>query len=118
MAPLVHLELLTADAASARALYGELCGWRSSVVDTRAGAYLALELGGGRDGLGGGIVESAAARPVWLPYVGVDDIVRATARAEALGASLLLPPREGPTGWRSVVASPAGGAIAFWQQKR
>jgi hypothetical protein len=27
-------------------------------------------------------------------------------------------PREGPAGWRSVVASPAGAEIAFWQQKR
>jgi predicted enzyme related to lactoylglutathione lyase len=34
------------------------------------------------------------------------------------GASVLLEPREGPAGWRSVAASPAGGEIAFWQQKR
>jgi hypothetical protein len=34
-----------------------------------------------------------------------------------LGAGVLLPPREGPAGWRSVVATPAGGEIAFWQQK-
>jgi hypothetical protein len=30
---------------------------------------------------------------------------------------VLLEPREGPAGWRSVVATPAGGEIAFWQQK-
>ena len=34
-----------------------------------------------------------------------------------LGASVLLEPREGPAGWRSVVATPAGGEIAFWQPK-
>ena len=27
-------------------------------------------------------------------------------------------PREGPVGWRSVVATPAGGDVAFWQPKR
>jgi predicted enzyme related to lactoylglutathione lyase len=29
-----------------------------------------------------------------------------------------LSPREGPAGWRSVVATPAGGEIALWQPKR
>jgi hypothetical protein len=29
-----------------------------------------------------------------------------------------LEPREGPAGWRSVIATPAGAEIAFWQQKR
>jgi hypothetical protein len=30
---------------------------------------------------------------------------------------VLLEPREGPAGWRSVVTSPAGGELAFWQAK-
>jgi predicted enzyme related to lactoylglutathione lyase len=55
---------------------------------------------------------------MWLPYVEVPEIAAATDRARQLGASILLDPREGPTGWRSVVATPAGGEIAFWQQKR
>ena len=33
-------------------------------------------------------------------------------------ATVLLEAREGPAGWRSVVASPAGGELAFWQRKR
>ncbi len=41
-----------------------------------------------------------------------------TERAGRLGATVLLEPREGPAGWRSVVATPAGGDIAFWQAKR
>jgi predicted enzyme related to lactoylglutathione lyase len=70
---------------------------------------------GGR--LGGGIVECGTRRAVWLPYVAVDRIEHATARASELGATVLLEPREGPAGWRSVVSTPAGGEIAFWQQK-
>jgi len=54
---------------------------------------------------------------VWLPYVEVPLIEDATERARALGASVLLEPREGPAGWRSVVATPAGAEIAFWQPK-
>jgi predicted enzyme related to lactoylglutathione lyase len=48
----------------------------------------------------------------------VAEIAAVTDRAERLGARILLPPREGPAGWRSVVAAPAGGEIAFWQRKR
>jgi predicted enzyme related to lactoylglutathione lyase len=111
----VHLELHTADLARAREFYAALCGWSPERIDTPHGSYLALEMG---DGLGGGIVECASGRPLWLPYLGVPDIARATDRARGLGASVLLEPREGPAGWRSVVATRAGGEIALWQHKR
>jgi predicted enzyme related to lactoylglutathione lyase len=113
--PVVHLELHTSDLQRACAYYAELCGWRPEQIDAREGSYLALELGGG---LGGGIVECGTERSLWLPYVEVPDADAATDRARRLGASVLLEPREGPAGWRSVVATPAGGEIAFWQQKR
>ena len=112
--PVVHLELHTADLPRARGLYAELCGWRPEWIETRAGAYLSLELG---DGFGGGIVECGIRRPRWLPYVEVPEIAEATARAGKLGASVLLEPREGPAGWRSVVSTPFGGEVAFWQSK-
>jgi uncharacterized protein len=112
--PVVHLELHTADLPQARDLYAQLCGWRSQRIETRAGAYLSLELG---DGFGGGIVECGVRRPRWLPYVEVSAIAAATDRARALGASVLLAPHEGPAGWRSVVATASGGEIAFWQPK-
>jgi hypothetical protein len=31
---------------------------------------------------------------------------------------VLLEPREGPAGWRSVITEPAGGEVALWQRKR
>jgi hypothetical protein len=113
--PVVHLELHTRDLAGARAFYGELCGWRPERVETAHGSYAALALGGG---LGGGMVQCPTPRSLWLPYVEVGDIEEATGRALDLGATVLLDPREGPAGWRSVVVTPAGGEIAFWQQKR
>jgi predicted enzyme related to lactoylglutathione lyase len=113
--PIVHLELHTTDLSQARALYERLCGWRAERIETGSGSYEALELGGG---LGGGIVECGTLRSLWLPYVEVGAIGAATERARSLGASVLLEPREGPQGWRSVVASPAGAELAFWQPKR
>jgi predicted enzyme related to lactoylglutathione lyase len=108
---LVHLELHTRDRTAARTLYRELLGWRAETV---AGSYLALDLGGD---VGGGIVECGTDRSGWLPYVEVDDVGAYTARAQRLGARVLLAPREGPAGWRSVVATSAGGEIAMWQAK-
>jgi predicted enzyme related to lactoylglutathione lyase len=112
--PVVHLELHTGDLPRACAFYAGLCGWRPEQIEADCGSYLALELGGG---FGGGIVECGTSRPLWLPYVEVAAIAEATERARLLGARVLLEPREGPAGWRSVVTAPAGAEIAFWQPK-
>jgi predicted enzyme related to lactoylglutathione lyase len=113
--PVVHLELHTADLVGASALYSELCGWRPEQVETCAGRYLAFEFDAA---LAAGMVETTARRPLWLPYVEVDQIHEATERARRLGAAVAVEPREGPVGWRSVVSTPCGGELAFWQPKR
>jgi predicted enzyme related to lactoylglutathione lyase len=113
--PVVHLELHTGDLPRACEFYAQLCSWRAERIDAGCGTYWALDLGGGFGG--GGIVECATERPLWLPYVEVAEIAQVTERARQLGGSVLLEPREGPAGWRSVVAAPAGGEVAFWQPK-
>jgi predicted enzyme related to lactoylglutathione lyase len=113
--PVVHLELHTGNLARAYSFHERALGWRADWVRAGSGSYLALELG---RRLGGGIVECETDQPMWLPYVGVADIVAATREAERLGAVVRLGPREGPAGWRSVVSAPAGGELAFWQAKR
>jgi predicted enzyme related to lactoylglutathione lyase len=112
--PVVHLELHTGDLGGACEFYAEACGWRAEQIGAAGRTYHALEMG---NGLGGGVVECETHRPLWLPYVEVPEISGATERARELGAAVLLEPREGPAGWRSVVAVPAGGEIAFWQPK-
>jgi predicted enzyme related to lactoylglutathione lyase len=114
-ASVVHLELHTPDVPNAEGFYAALCGWREEPVHTSAGTYVALELG---EHLGGGLVPSPVARPLWLPYVQVEDIAGAVQRAQVLGARVLLAPRECPTGWRAAVATRAAGEIAFWQPKQ
>ncbi len=112
--PVVHLELRTGNLPRACAFYTRLFGWRAETVHTEAGDYVTLELG---DRIEGGVVEHDTERRFWLPYVEVPDVAETTERARLLGASLLLPPREGPAGWRSVLVTPAGGEIALWQPK-
>ena len=114
MRQVIHLELHTGDLPGARSLYEELLGWRSTTISTPAGCYLTLDVG---SGVGGGIVECGTERPLWLPYVEVGNVAATTARARRLGARVLLEPREGPVGWRSVVVTPHGGEVALWQSK-
>jgi hypothetical protein len=113
--PLAHLELHTPDGRAAHAFYSELLGWRPELIEVAQRSYLALDLG---EGPSGGIVECGTERALWLPYVSVPDIVAVTERARELGAAVTLEPREGPAGWRSVVAVPGGAEIALWQSKR
>ena len=94
--PVVHLELHTGDLPGARAFYAQLCGWNAERIHVSAGSYLALDLGRGDVGV-------ILLHQIWT---------------RELGAAVLLEPREGPVGWRSVVAAPASGELAFWQPKR
>ena len=111
---LVHLELHTQDLSSASTFYRQLLGWRTERLQCRSGTYHGLSLGGAVDG---GIVECGTRRATWLPYVEVQEIEAMTERGRALGAAVLLEPREGPAGWRSVLATGDGGEIALWQPK-
>jgi predicted enzyme related to lactoylglutathione lyase len=110
--PVIHLELHTPNLGRACAWYVELFGWQAATIYAGSGSYTALKPG---DRIGGGVVECE--HPVWLPYVEVADIFAVTERASALGASVLLGPREGPAGWRAVLGTTVGGEIALWQPK-
>jgi predicted enzyme related to lactoylglutathione lyase len=89
-------------------------GWSAETVEAGRSSYLSLKLG---DGIDGGIVEHDGEDSLWLPYVEVADLMGVIERARALGAAVILGPREGPTGWRSILAVPSGARIALWQSK-
>ena len=112
--PIVHLELQTGSLPQACAFYTRLFGWRAETIRRGAATYVALELS---EGIDGGVVEHETHRPLWLPYIEVADLGQTVATARRLGAAVTLEPREGPAGWRSVLAAPACGEMALWQPK-
>ena len=112
--PVVHLELHTGDLPRPAALYAQLCGWRAERIDAGCGAYWALELGGG---FGGGIVECADQPPTLATVRAGRRDRRRPRSGRALWAAGAAGATEGPAGWRSVVATPAGAEVAFWQPK-
>ncbi len=51
---------------------------------------------------------------VWVPFVRVADAADAAVRAQALGAQLLLPPRDDvPGGDLAVIADPTGAVVGL-----
>lgn len=112
--PVVHLELRTGNLPRACAFYTQVFGWHAETISLGGASYLGLDLG---DRIEGGVVERDSESSLWLPYVEVADVSTATEVARAIGAEVTLEPREGPAGWRSIVAPPAGAEIALWQPK-
>jgi len=55
---------------------------------------------------------------MWLPYVAVDDVAAATAKAKSLGAKVTVDATEIPgVGWFSVLVDPTGALIALFKPK-
>ena len=112
--PVVHLELRTGNVPDACFFYTRLFGWRAETIHVGSSTYVVLGRG---NRIEVGVVEDATATSRWLPYVEVADIDAVVERSRRLGASVPLEPKEGPAGWRSVVAGPAGAEIGLWKPK-
>jgi predicted enzyme related to lactoylglutathione lyase len=115
--PFVHVELNSTDPAEAKTFYGKLFGWKLGDMELPVGTYTMIDVG---DGTGGGIMKQQipGAGSFWLPYVLVDDIKTATARAKALGATIMKDVDEVPDmGWLSIIEDPMGAKLGLWQAK-
>jgi hypothetical protein len=116
--PFVHVELNTQDVAKAKSFYQSLFSWTLNDVDMGGGkTYTLINVG---EGTGGGMMKHpmAGAPSMWLPYVLVDDIVAATAKAKSLGATVVQDVMEVMgEGSLSVIIDPTGAALGLWQAK-
>jgi len=119
--PVVHFELIGPDPARLREFYGALFGWTApagapvadqvsdpsqySFIDPAPGAPAAA------GGIGGGNGFSNHA----IFYVGVEDVSSALARAEELGATIVLQPQRNEDGQVTVahILDPAGNLVGI-----
>lgn len=65
-----------------------------------------------REGSGGVGAESGSTEPIWIAYIGVDDVDLASERAGELGGEVIMPPTELPGFGRAAVLRDSQG-IAF-----
>jgi predicted enzyme related to lactoylglutathione lyase len=117
--PFVHVELTTTDVSKAKSFYSALFDWKLDDVGMGHGhTYTMIRVG---EGTGGGMMATPApgVPTAWLPYVLVDDVTAATAKAQSLGATVCKDVTEVPeAGSFSIIADPTGAAIGLWQPKR
>ncbi|MEV7561523.1 VOC family protein [Streptomyces sp. NPDC089795] len=102
-------DLVVPRADAAERFYGGLFGFRTGRHPAGAadgGGPVTLDLHGTARA---GLVEDPAARPGWIPYIGVDDLVTAEADALAAGAR----PMGRPTESRTVLRDPWGAVFGM-----
>ena len=116
--PFVHVELATTDVAKAKSFYQSLFNWSLKDEDMGGGMiYTMINVG---EGTGGGMMKHPMPEhgSHWLPYVLVDDIKAATAKAKSLGATVVRDVMEVPSaGSLSIFADPTGAVLGMWQPK-
>lgn len=117
--PFVHIELQTKDLAKAKEFYGKLFDWKLEDIPMPdgKGTYTMINVG---EGTGGGMFTNPDPQvpPMWLAYVGVDDIAASTNKARELGATVAQDVMAvGEYGWLSVLIDPTGAVFALWKPK-
>ena len=110
-------ELLTADAASAKAFYPKVVAWKSQPWEHDPSYTVLL----GKNGPVGGVMalSGAAGAPRWMPYIGVEDVHATVAQAKSLGAKVTKDVTEMPNvGRYAVLTDPQGAEFAVHQSSQ
>jgi hypothetical protein len=107
-------ELSTPDPARASGFYSALFGWR---MDTPPSGY--VHIVNGEESIGGILPlehRDPNVPPHWLSYFAVSDCDAVAARANEMGAKLLMPPMTmEKVGRLAVIADPQGAVFALYQ---
>jgi predicted enzyme related to lactoylglutathione lyase len=116
--PFVHVELMSTDVSKAKSFYGKLFDWKLEDMPTGEIDYTMIKVG---EGTGGGLMKNPIpdGPSMWVPYVLVDDVQAATAKAKSLGATVMKDATEvAGAGTFTIVSDPAGAMLGLWESKR
>jgi hypothetical protein len=112
----IWYELMTTDPEGARRFYGDVVGW--TFGDPVPAGDVEYRLIGDPDNHAGGMLTltqemcDGGARPVWLGYLGVDDVDAAVAKAVAAGATVQMDAFDAPgVGRIAMILDPQGVPI-------
>ena len=109
----IWYELLTADPKKAKAFYDQVVGWNIDAEPAPVGMDYRMIVA--PDGMAGGVMglnaemQANGARPVWLGYLGVDDVDASVAAVTAAGGQVHMPATDIPdVGRIAMVTDPQG----------
>jgi len=115
--PFVHVELASTDVKKAKSFYGSLFDWKLEDRDMGTMTYTMIMVG---QGTGGGMMQHPmpGSPSAWVPYVHVDNVSAATAKAKSLGAKIIRDVAQIPNaGSFSIIQDPTGAVLGLWQEK-
>jgi predicted enzyme related to lactoylglutathione lyase len=106
-------DLLTADAAGAKAFYTKVVPWKTQTWDQDASYTMWV----GKNGPVGGIGPLGdSGSPHWMPHVSVPDVAATVEEAKELGGRVLKEPTTLPNGGSfAVLADPQGAEFSVYQ---
>ena len=118
-AKFVWYDLMTSDTEAAGSFYRRVIGWEAKDSGMGDRSYAIFSMGPAMVGGLMPIPEEAramGARPMWLGYVGVDDVDACAQRVAAAGGAVGKPPEDIPgIGRFAVVADPDGAGFMLFQ---
>ena len=114
--PFVHVEPVTTDVAKAKSFYGKLFKWKLEDVDMGDMTYTLIKVDEGT-----GLMKNPMpdGHSMWIAYVKVANVKKATKKAKSLGAKV----KKGVTevkgvGSLSIITDPTGAMLGLWEPKR
>jgi predicted enzyme related to lactoylglutathione lyase len=113
----VWQELMTEDTAAASAFYTKLLGWHAK---GSGGDPAYTEFHAGPTAVGGMMktpdsAKAMGAKPMWMPYIGVDQVDSSVKQIEGLGGKVVRPASDIPNVGRfAVVTDPQGAVFAVF----
>jgi len=111
----VWADVIVPDVREAADFYQHLFGWEYEVGGSELGYYrTALEAGRKVAGIGDAYSPDAPA--AWTIYFATPDIIKTVARANELGAVIVMEPEEIPQlGMAAMASAPGGATFGLWQ---
>ena len=91
------------------AFYEKVLGWKA------ASGPPGMTMFAGASGPFAAVAQREGKPSGWVPYVKVQDVDAAAAKAEAAGATVVSPRAKGPAGDFVVIRDPGGATLALWQ---
>lgn len=110
--PFVHCELSTPNLPEAQMFYKKLFDWKISKMPSME--YLGIDTGTKNSGGGMQAKQMPEQPTAWMPYVEVSDVKKSLAKAEKLGAHIVLPFTDIGMGAIGVFVDPTGAALGVW----
>lgn len=112
MAAFIWYELLTTDPDAAAAFYGDVVGWTTRDAGQADMDYRLFSIAGTD---AGGLMKQGEGMPppVWLGYIGVDDVDATVAKVKDAGGEIHMPPADIPAVGRFAMVGDPQGAVFY-----